>query len=72
MAMDIDWKLLLMALGLAFVLEGLPYFLFAERMGPMLKLISERPPSALRILGLMAIGAGLLVILAVRSLGGTG
>ena len=64
--MNMDWKLLLTALGLAFILEGLPYFLFAERMGPLLKLVSERPAASLRMLGVMAMGAGLMVILAAR------
>ena len=63
--MEINWKLLLMALGLAFVLEGLPYFLFAERIGPVLNVLSRQPPSALRRLGGTAIGAGLLLLVLV-------
>ncbi|MBS3779885.1 MAG: DUF2065 domain-containing protein, partial [Desulfovermiculus sp.] len=30
--MEFDFPFFLTALGLAFILEGLPYFLFAERM----------------------------------------
>lgn len=65
--MDFDWKTFATALGLAFILEGLPYFLGAEKMPVVLRALSERPPSELRRLGLMAISAGLLVVYLVRS-----
>jgi len=55
-----------MALGLAFILEGIPYFLFAEKMPGVLRLLSERNPKDLRRLGGMAILAGLLVVFLVR------
>jgi hypothetical protein len=64
--MQLDWRILLTALGLAFVLEGLPYFLFAERMPKVLSTLSQQPPKALRTLGLAAILVGLAVILFVR------
>jgi uncharacterized protein YjeT (DUF2065 family) len=60
--MTFDWKLFLAALGLAFILEGLPYFLFAEKMPSMLRMLSERPPGALRFLGFSAILAGLTLL----------
>ncbi|WP_085101269.1 DUF2065 domain-containing protein [Desulfovibrio gilichinskyi] len=60
--MNIDWSFLLSALGLAFILEGIPYFLFSERMPRILISIIERGPRQLRILGLIAMIFGLLLI----------
>ena len=65
--MHIDWQLLFTALGLALVIEGLPYFLFAEKMPSLLKLLAEQPPKALRILGCMAMFAGLFIVFVVKS-----
>ncbi len=64
--MELDWRLLLIALGLALMLEGLPYFLFAERLPTMLRKLSEQPPGFIRFLGLGAILMGLVVIALVR------
>lgn len=66
--MNIDWSLLIAAVGLAFVFEGLPYFLFAERMPRMLLRLAAQPPKFLRFIGLAAIILGLLVISFGRSL----
>jgi uncharacterized protein YjeT (DUF2065 family) len=59
--MNIDWKLVAMALGIALVIEGMPYFLFAEKMPQVLRTLSEMPPRALRLIGAcsMAVGLGL-------------
>ncbi len=65
--MQLDWRLFLLALGLAFVLEGAVYFIGAERMRPVLKLLAERPAGDLRKLGLTAIILGLLLIYFVRA-----
>ena len=65
--MYINWTLLVTALGLAFVLEGLPYFLFAERMPRVLLLLARQPARHLRILGLTAIILGVLLISLGRS-----
>jgi uncharacterized protein len=67
--MHIDWKLFFTALGLAFVLEGLPYFLAAEKMPQVLRALAERRPGELRTLGISAIMAGLLLIFVIRSAG---
>jgi uncharacterized protein len=67
--MHIDWKIFLTALGLAFILEGLPYFLAAEKMPSVLRALSERKPGELRTLGLTAILAGLLLIFVLRATG---
>ena len=66
--MNIDWSLLIVALGLALVFEGIPYFLFAEHMPLMLVKLAEQPPKFLRFIGLVAIILGLLVISFGRSL----
>ena len=66
--MHIDWSLIITAVGLAFVFEGLPYFLFAERMPLWLLRMVEQPPRFLRFIGLIAMILGLLIISFGRSL----
>lgn len=65
--MHVDWKLVLTALGLAFVFEGLPYFLWAERMPKVLLELATKPPMVLRMLGMAAMLGGLLLIYIVRN-----
>lgn len=60
--MHIDWNILLCAVGLAFVIESLPYVLVAERMRSVLRALSEQPPAMLRFMGLAGMGAGLLLV----------
>ncbi len=50
------------ALGLALILEGLPYFLFAERMPSVLRLLAEREPASLRRMGALVILLGLVLV----------
>ncbi len=57
-----DLSLFLKALGLAFILEGIPYFLFAERMHSVLERLLSQPVSSLRKIGLSALLAGLLLL----------
>jgi uncharacterized protein YjeT (DUF2065 family) len=64
----VDWSLLCMALGLAFVIEGAPYFLFPERLGALLKQLERVGPRALRALGLVIMLAGVTLLLLGRSL----
>ena len=66
--MNIDWSLLIIAVGLALVFEGVPYFLFAERMPHVLLRMATQPPKFLRFIGLSAIILGLLVVSFGRSL----
>lgn len=66
--MNIDWSLLFAAIGLALVFEGIPYFLFAERMPLILVKLAEQPPRFLRFTGLAAIILGVLIISFGRSL----
>lgn len=55
-------KFFLCALGLAFILEGIPYFLFAERMPLVLRMLVEKPPSVLRKIGIGALVTGMILI----------
>ena len=64
----LDWSLLFMALGLAFVIEGAPYFLFPDRLGALLRQLEEVGPRALRSLGLLIMLAGVALLLIGRSL----
>lgn len=64
--MHIDWNVLLTALGLALVLEGLPYVIFSDKLPEMLTELARRGPSAIRFMGLSAICAGVLIVWLVR------
>lgn len=55
-------KYFLCVLGMVFVVEGLPYFAFPEKVKAYLSKIQEMPPSTLRLLGLSAIIAGLVLV----------
>ena len=63
-----DWSLLFMALGLAFVIEGAPYFLFPDRLGALLRQLDKVGPRALRVLGFMIMLTGVALLLLGRSL----
>lgn len=54
-------KLLVTLVGLILVLEGLPYAAFPEPMQRWLGQMAIMPPRVLRVVGLLAIGAGLLL-----------
>lgn len=64
--MDFDWRLFVAALGLAFVLEGAPYFLFAEKMPAVLAQLAENGPGKLRVMGLLVMLLGLGIVFLVR------
>ncbi len=64
--MNFDWETFVTALGLAFVLEGLPYFLFPDKMPKYLLAMAERSPKELRWLGSVAVMAGVLAVFVVR------
>lgn len=66
--MEFDWRFFLTALGLAFLIEGLPYFLLAERLPALLRSLSEKPPAFLRFMGGGSILLGLAIISLVRAL----
>jgi uncharacterized protein YjeT (DUF2065 family) len=55
-------KYFLCVMGMVFIIEGLPYFAFPERLKSYLARMSEAPASSLRFMGLAAIVAGLLLV----------
>lgn len=60
--MNFDFTLFLSALGLAFMLEGLPYILFPEQMRRVLQQLDEQGAPSLRRMGLTALCLGLLIL----------
>ena len=54
-------KLLFTLVGLVFILEGLPYLTFPEAMQRWLRQLMEMRPAQLRMVGLFAVGFGLLI-----------
>ena len=69
--MNFDWNLFITALGLAVVIEGLPYFLFPEKMPRMLLQLATHPPSRLRMIGVTAMVTGLILIATARGFFGS-
>ncbi|MDQ7032168.1 MAG: DUF2065 domain-containing protein [Desulfonauticus sp.] len=60
--MQVDWNLFLSAAGLALIFEGIPYFLWAEKMPNILNLLASQPPANLRKMGFTSILLGLLIL----------
>ena len=60
--MEFNSKLFFSALGLAFILEPLPYTLFPDRMRQVLQTLGEEGASGLRRMGLFSLAAGLIVL----------
>ena len=54
-------KLLFCLIGLVFIIEGLPYFAFPDKMKKWIKMVLEVPDSHLRALGLVAMCIGLVL-----------
>ncbi len=54
-------KYLLSVIGVVLILEALPYVACPEAMQNWLKQLSEMNPAVLRVIGLLAMGAGLLL-----------
>ena len=52
----------LCVLGMVFIIEGLPYFAFPHKVKSYIMKLQEMPDPTLRILGLSAIIAGLILI----------
>ena len=60
---------LLLGLGLVFVIEGLVLALAPGRLEDVLEAIRAVPPDTRRLLGLVAVAAGVGLVWAARSLG---
>ena len=54
-------KFLFTLIGVVFILEGLPYLTFPEAMQKWLQQLMEMKPAQLRLVGLFAVGIGLLI-----------
>jgi uncharacterized protein YjeT (DUF2065 family) len=54
-------KLLFCLLGLVFIVEGLPYLAFPDKMKKWLGQIQKVPDTHLRIIGFLAMSFGLLL-----------
>jgi uncharacterized protein YjeT (DUF2065 family) len=52
----------LCVLGIVFIIEGLPYFLFPEKLKIYLTKITAMPDSTLRFLGISAMIIGLILL----------
>ena len=52
----------LCVLGMVFIIEGLPYFTFPDKVKSYVMKLQELPDSVLRALGLSAIVIGLILI----------
>jgi uncharacterized protein YjeT (DUF2065 family) len=63
-----NWQLLWMALGLALIIEGLPYFLHPAGSLRALRLLENLGPSAVRALGLSTVVGGIVALLVGRYL----
>lgn len=57
-----QWNIFLAALGLALILEGLPYFLAPDSVKRLAARMGEIPGGVLRVLGLLAIAGGLAIV----------
>jgi hypothetical protein len=60
--MNLDGKLLAIVFGLLLIIEGLPYFLFPERLTSILEQLEQLGPSRLRFLGLAAMLMGVALL----------
>jgi uncharacterized protein len=57
----------LCVLGMVFVVEGLPYLAFPDKLKIYLRKLTDMPDTALRIMGSIAVCIGLLLIAFGRS-----
>lgn len=60
--MRFQWNIFLAALGLALILEGLPYFLGPEAVKRFVSRVIDLPPSTLRFFGLAGVIAGFVLV----------
>jgi uncharacterized protein len=60
-------KYFLCVLGMLFIIEGLPYFIFPEKLKIYLVKITTIPESTLRFLGISAMIIGLILLYVGRS-----
>lgn len=54
-------KLFFCLIGLVLIVEGLPYFAFPDKMKKWIATMQEIPNTHLRVMGLLAMGIGLVL-----------
>ncbi|MHB8138855.1 MAG: DUF2065 domain-containing protein [Smithellaceae bacterium] len=52
----------LCVLGMVFIIEGLPYLIFPEKLKPYLIKLTALPDATLRVIGISAILLGLILL----------
>ena len=62
----IPMKFFLCVIGMVMIIEGLPYFVFPERLKAWLQKISEMEPNTLRLLGFLSMVLGAILVYANR------
>lgn len=55
-------KYFLCVMGMVLILEGLPYFAFPDKIKTYLRKLTDIPDTTLRIIGSIALIAGLLLV----------
>jgi uncharacterized protein YjeT (DUF2065 family) len=59
-------ELFLSALGLAMVIEGLPYLAFPKKIKELAKILPEQPNGLIQTFGFVIVGGGLILIYLAR------
>ena len=54
-------KILIYLIGLVFIVEGIPYFAFPDKMKKWMSMVLETPDNQLRIMGFISMCIGLLI-----------
>jgi uncharacterized protein YjeT (DUF2065 family) len=62
-------SLVLLAIGLVLVVEGLAFALAPSRIDDLLAALAAIPPETRRLIGLVAVAAGVALVWAARALG---
>jgi hypothetical protein len=62
-------SLILLAIGLVLVVEGLAFALAPSRIDDLLAALAAIPPETRRLIGLLAVAAGVGLVWAARALG---
>ena len=57
-----DYKLIIIGLGLLFIIEGIPYFAFPDKIKRFMAEVLKLPDGTVRGIGLMALLLGLLLV----------
>ncbi|MFZ5867285.1 MAG: DUF2065 domain-containing protein [Thermodesulfobacteriota bacterium] len=61
-------ELLLCVIGLLFVIEGIPYFGFPDKMKLLMAYMQEQDDSTLRVMGAVSMAIGLAIIIIARTI----